>query len=69
VVNYLTMTHAVVLNDDAIAADVVYPGEVMEGMLRRIFVAIAEANEDARAFVATADTAGGPGFSPRPRRR
>jgi NAD(P)-dependent dehydrogenase (short-subunit alcohol dehydrogenase family) len=43
VVKHLTMTQALALKDHAIAACVVYPGEVIEGMLRRIFVDIAGA--------------------------
>ena len=43
VVKHLTMTQALALKDHAIAACVVYPGEVMEGMLRSIFVDTAEA--------------------------
>jgi NAD(P)-dependent dehydrogenase (short-subunit alcohol dehydrogenase family) len=43
VVKHLTMTQALALKDHAIAACVVYPGEVIEGMLRSIFVDIAEA--------------------------
>jgi len=37
VVKHLTMTQALALRDHAIAACVVYPGEVIEGMLRSIF--------------------------------
>ena len=43
VVKHLTMTQALALKDHAIAACAVYPGEVIEGMLRSIFVDIAEA--------------------------
>jgi NAD(P)-dependent dehydrogenase (short-subunit alcohol dehydrogenase family) len=43
VVKHLTMTQALALKDHAIAACVVYPGEVIEGMLRSIFVDIAQA--------------------------
>jgi NAD(P)-dependent dehydrogenase (short-subunit alcohol dehydrogenase family) len=43
VVKHLTMTQALALKDHAIAACVVYPGEVIEGMLRSIFADIAEA--------------------------
>lgn len=43
VVKHLTMTQALALKDHAIAACVVYPGEVIEGMLRSIFVDIAGA--------------------------
>jgi NAD(P)-dependent dehydrogenase (short-subunit alcohol dehydrogenase family) len=43
VVKHLTMTQALALADHAIAACVVYPGEVIEGMLRSIFTDIAEA--------------------------
>jgi NAD(P)-dependent dehydrogenase (short-subunit alcohol dehydrogenase family) len=43
VVKHLTMSQALALKDYAIAACVVYPGEVIEGMLRGIFVDIAEA--------------------------
>ena len=43
VVKHLTMTQALALKDHAIAACVVYPGEVIEGMLRSIFTDIAEA--------------------------
>jgi NAD(P)-dependent dehydrogenase (short-subunit alcohol dehydrogenase family) len=43
VVKHLTMTQALALRDHAIAACVVYPGEVIEGMLRSIFVDIARA--------------------------
>ena len=43
VVKHFTMTQALALKDHAIAACVVYPGEVVEGMLRSIFVAVAEA--------------------------
>jgi meso-butanediol dehydrogenase / (S,S)-butanediol dehydrogenase / diacetyl reductase len=43
VVKHLTMTQALALKDHAIAACVIYPGEVIEGMLRSIFVDIAEA--------------------------
>ena len=42
VVKHLTMTQALALKDHAIAACAVYPGEVIEGMLRGIFVDIAE---------------------------
>jgi 2-keto-3-deoxy-L-fuconate dehydrogenase len=44
VVKHLTMTQALALKDHAIAACVVYPGEVIEGMLHSIFVDIAEAS-------------------------
>jgi NAD(P)-dependent dehydrogenase (short-subunit alcohol dehydrogenase family) len=44
VVKHLTMTQALALKDHAIAACVVYPGEVIEGMLRSIFVDIARAS-------------------------
>jgi len=37
VVKHLTMTQALALKDHAIAACAVYPGEVIEGMLRSIF--------------------------------
>ena len=37
VVKHLTMTQALALKDHAIAACVVYPGEVIEGMLHSIF--------------------------------
>jgi NAD(P)-dependent dehydrogenase (short-subunit alcohol dehydrogenase family) len=43
VVKHLTMTQALALKDHAIAACVVYPGEVIEGMLRGIFADIARA--------------------------
>jgi NAD(P)-dependent dehydrogenase (short-subunit alcohol dehydrogenase family) len=43
VVKQLTMTQALALKDHAIAACVVYPGEVIEGMLCSIFVDIARA--------------------------
>jgi len=43
VVKHLTMTQALALKDHAIAACAVYPGEVIEGMLRSIFADIAEA--------------------------
>jgi len=43
VVKHLTMTQALALKDHAIAACAVYPGEVIEGMLRSIFTEIAEA--------------------------
>jgi NAD(P)-dependent dehydrogenase (short-subunit alcohol dehydrogenase family) len=43
VVKHLTMTQALALKDHAIAACVVYPGEVIEGMLRSIFADIAAA--------------------------
>ncbi len=43
VVKHLTMTQALALKDHAIAACVVYPGEVIEGMLRGIFAEIADA--------------------------
>jgi len=43
VVKHLTMTQALALKDHAIAACVVYPGEVIEGMLRSIFADIAGA--------------------------
>lgn len=43
VVKHLTMSQALALRDYAIAACVVYPGEVFEGMLRSIFVDTAEA--------------------------
>jgi NAD(P)-dependent dehydrogenase (short-subunit alcohol dehydrogenase family) len=43
VVKHLTMTQALALQDHAIAACVVYPGEVIEGMLRGIFADIAAA--------------------------
>jgi 2-keto-3-deoxy-L-fuconate dehydrogenase len=43
VVKHLTMTQALALKDHAIAACVVYPGEVIEGMLHSIFVDIAGA--------------------------
>jgi NAD(P)-dependent dehydrogenase (short-subunit alcohol dehydrogenase family) len=43
VVKHLTMTQALALRDHAIAACAVYPGEVIEGMLRGIFVDIARA--------------------------
>jgi NAD(P)-dependent dehydrogenase (short-subunit alcohol dehydrogenase family) len=43
VVKHLTMTQALALKDHAIAACVVYPGEVIEGMLRSIFADIAHA--------------------------
>src|SRR5262249_398246 len=43
VVKHLTMTQALALKDHAIAACVVYPGEVIEGMLRSIFADIAQA--------------------------
>jgi NAD(P)-dependent dehydrogenase (short-subunit alcohol dehydrogenase family) len=42
VVKHLTMSQALALRDHAIAACVVYPGEVIEGMLRSIFVDTAE---------------------------
>ena len=45
VVKHLTMTQALALADHAIAACVVYPGEVIEGMLRGIFTDIAEATD------------------------
>jgi NAD(P)-dependent dehydrogenase (short-subunit alcohol dehydrogenase family) len=44
VVKHLTMTQALALKDHAIAACVVYPGEVIEGMLRSIFADIAHAS-------------------------
>ena len=44
VVKHLTMTQALALKHHAIAACVVYPGEVIEGMLRSIFTDIAEAD-------------------------
>jgi hypothetical protein len=62
------MTQPVALKDHAISASA-YSGEVMEGMLRRIFVDVAEAGEGACAFVPAAGTASRGGFSPRPRRR
>jgi len=43
VVKHLTMTQALALRDHEIAACVVYPGEVIEGMLRSIFADIAHA--------------------------
>jgi NAD(P)-dependent dehydrogenase (short-subunit alcohol dehydrogenase family) len=43
VVKHFTMTQALALRDHAIAACVVYPGEVIEGMLHGIFADIAEA--------------------------
>jgi len=43
VVKHLTMTQALALKDHAIAACVVYPGEVIEGMLHSIFADIAGA--------------------------
>jgi len=43
VVKHLTMTQALALKDHEIAACAVYPGEVIEGMLRSIFVDIAQA--------------------------
>jgi len=44
VIKHLTMTQALALKDEAIAACVVYPGEVIEGMLHSIFVDIAGAS-------------------------
>jgi NAD(P)-dependent dehydrogenase (short-subunit alcohol dehydrogenase family) len=43
VVKHLTMTQALALKDHAVAACVVYPGEVIEGMLHSIFADIAGA--------------------------
>jgi 2-hydroxycyclohexanecarboxyl-CoA dehydrogenase len=43
VVKHLTMTQALALASRAIAACCVYPGEVIEGMLRSIFTDVAEA--------------------------
>jgi NAD(P)-dependent dehydrogenase (short-subunit alcohol dehydrogenase family) len=43
VVKHLTMSQALALASRAIAACCVYPGEVIEGMLRSIFIDIAEA--------------------------
>jgi hypothetical protein len=68
VVKHLTMTQAVALKDQAISASA-YSGEVIEGMLRRSFLDVAEASEGAWAFVPAAGTASRGGFSPRPRRR
>ena len=55
VVKHLTMTQALALKDHAIAACTVYPGEVIEGMLRSIFADIAEAT--GRSIEAVTDEA------------
>jgi NAD(P)-dependent dehydrogenase (short-subunit alcohol dehydrogenase family) len=43
VVKHLTLSQSLALKEHAVAACVVYPGEVIEGMLRSIFVDIAHA--------------------------